>query len=437
MSSVTALGEFDIFGVPPTQTTIEQDILSEHRPVAPINSKSSLEFNIVTGIDEYLRLDKSWLYIKVKLICELPMKAEMKKDNWKSVSTVNNFLNSLFKQVDLYIGSYSVSLSHQTYPYKADFEIKLGKSKESKESYLSSILWTHGEDETSDYISQKRAKFIESNGPDFTIGKEVDLMGRIHLPLFEQNKAVLGGTTITLKFIPNDPSFYIMCKNDVNIKSVEFSDATLYVHRSKVTRPVVEAQNKGLEITNAKYPVRESFVVPTTISAGKQDFIIENVHSGYLPQRAFVAFVDHSAFNGSYVLNPFYYEHFNLSYLAFNLNGIQYPEKAFTPNYDKSLYMREYLSLFEATNQDNIDTCITSNRENYVRGNNIYAVNFTPDLSSGCCSTGYVNPRKNGTLRLHLGFRRPLPKAITVLVYLEFDSIIEINRERNLIYFDS
>ena len=161
------------------------------------------------------------------------------------------------------------------------------------------------------------------------------------------------------------------------------------------------------------------------------DTIVDNIHNGQLPKRAFVAFVDHSAFNGSTLLNPYNYQNFGLCHLAFYLNGIQYPEKPFTPDFDNNLYVREYLSLFEATNQDNIDSCITITRDKFIKGNNIFAVNFSPDLSSGCCVTGHANPLKFGSLRLQLRFKRALDKAITALIYLDYDSLLEINKERN------
>ena len=436
MSSVTPLQEFDIFGVPATQTTVDQDILTEHRPTSALDSKAFIEFSLSSGIDEYIRLDRTWIYIKIRVNISKPLMADVKVEDWKSISPVNNLLNSLFKQVDFVIGDRSVTLAHQTYPYKTDFEIKLGKSKETKESYLTSTLWYEDSTNDPEEINALRSSFISasSNSEDKSSGRELDIMGRIHLPLFEQNKALLGGCKIRLKFITNDPSFYLMCKTPVRIKSVEFLDAALYIHRSKISRPVLEGHLKGLEISNAKYQIRESFVVPITLNKGIMDTIIDNVHNGQLPKRAFVAFVDHNAFNGSESLNPFNYKNYDLNYLAFYLNGIQYPEKAFTPDFDKGLYIREYLSLFEATNQDNIDSCITLTRENFVRGNNIFAVNFAPDLTSGCCASGHVNQIKFGSLRLQVRFKKPLDKAITVLVYLDYDSIIEINQERNPIY---
>src|SRR5882757_2129160 len=115
-------------------------------------------------------------------------------------------------------------------------------------------------------------------------------MGKIHIPMFEQNKAIIGGCNFTLKLIPNDPSFYMMCKTDIRVTNVEFLEACLYLHRSKISRPVLEGHNKALQIATAKYALRESFVVPITVNKGTMDTILDNVHNGQLPNRAFVTF---------------------------------------------------------------------------------------------------------------------------------------------------
>ena len=364
------------------------------------------------------------------------LKVAVVANDWKKVSTVNNLLNSLFKQVDLIIGDRVRTSSHLTYPYKTDFEMKLGISKDAKESFLTSGLWYKDSDTNPEELNQIRSEFIAPlpNSSDSDKGRILDLMGRIYLPLFEQRKLLLGGCTIQLKFIPNDPSFYLMCSNDIRVKSVEFIDASLYLQRSRVSKPLMEGIHKGLEKSDVKYPLRESFVIPITIGKGIIDTILDNVHNGQLPRRAFVAFVDHNAFNGSYLTNPFNYQNFGLNHLAFYLNGIQYPEKAFTPDFDNQLYIREFMSLFESTNQDSTDSCINVDRKSFVKGNYIFAVNFAPDLSSGCCSTGYANPIKYGNLRLQLRFKAPLEKTITTLVYSEYDTILEIDQEKKPIY---
>jgi len=297
-------------------------------------------------------------------------------------------------------------------------------------------LWYEDDPNNIEAINAKRSGFIEPpvGSTDFKTGRELDLMGKIYLPMLEQSKALVGGANLKFRFLPNDPTFYLMCGNELRVTAVNFLDASLYLHRSKISRPILEGHLKALEISNAKYPIRESFVVPTTINKGTIDKILDNIHNGQLPRRAFVTFVSHNAFNGAYMLNPFNYQHYGLNHLAFYLNGIQYPEKAFTPNFTTGNYVREYLSLFESTNQEDGDCCINITRENFPKGNAIFAFNFAPDHSSGCCSTGYANPVNFGSSRLHLRFSEALKEAITVLVYLEYDSILEIDKERNPIY---
>lgn len=433
LSSVKPLHEFDIFSVPPMQSTIENDVMTEHRPVSILDSKSVIEFNFSSSEDEYIRLDKTLFYLRMRINLSKPLQADVEKEDWKGVSTVNNFMNSLFKQIDLSIGDRIVNPPHQTYPYKTDIEIKLGKSKDAKETFMTSSFWfesTETDPEKANSRITDLIKYSESE-TQFGRGREIDLIGRIHLSMFEQTKALVGGCNLRLKFIPNDPSFYLMIPTGVRLKSVDFTESALFIHRSKLSKTVVNAHEKALGIGNARYHIRESFVVPITINKGTMDTTIDNIHNGQLPKRVFVAFVDHGAFNGSFLKNPFNYQNFNICHLSFYLDGKMYPEKPFTPDFENGLYIREYLSLFEATNQDIVDTCITIKRENFVNGNNIFAVNLSPDLTSGCCSTGYVNPIKFGSMRLQVRFKTPLSTAITALVYLDYDKLLEIDKDRS------
>jgi hypothetical protein len=373
------------------------------------------------------------LYIKLRINIEKPLKAEVKSEDWKNVSTINNLSQSLFKQVDLIIGDRAVTQSHQTYAFKCDLETKLGISKEAKESFLTGALWYADDPEAPDGINTTRSSFISPSDDekDKTKGRELDLMAPIYLDMFTQDRALLGGCNIKLKFIPNDPSFYMMCATPVRVTSVEFTDATLFIHKSKISRPVLDGHLKALEVSNAKYMINKRFIVSSTITKGTMDIILDNIHNGILPRRAFVVFLSHNAYNGSYALNPFNYQHFNLTYLAFYQNGVQYPEKAFQPDFKNGKYIREYLSMFEATNQTISDSCITIDRKSYAKGNTIIGVNFAPDLSTGCCSSGHVNRQNFGHLRLAVRFSEPLKETINVLTFMEFDSLIEINQGRN------
>ena len=51
-----------------------------------------------------------------------------------------------------------------------------------------------------------------------------------------------------------------------------------------------------------------------------------------------VALVESEAFNGAYTKDPFKYKHFNCNFIATYVNGVQYPQKAYQPNFGEDLY---------------------------------------------------------------------------------------------------
>jgi hypothetical protein len=249
-----------------------------------------------------------------------------------------------------------------------------------------------------------------------------------------QQRVLIGETSILLRLVPNDQSFYLISSDEELKPKIEFLDCCLLVHRSKVSRPIVEAHNHALQIAPAKYPIKRVEVKPFVVPPDTLDALIDNVHNVALPRRIFVALVSNESFNGSLKTNPFNYEHFNVNHIVAYLDGVQYPVKAFTPDFANELFTREYFSLFESTNQNNNECCIDLKRSDYSKGNVIYGFNFSPDLSSGCGTSGHVSPIRKGSLRLHIRFAQKLAKTINVLVYCEFDSIIEINAERNAVF---
>lgn len=141
-----------------------------------------------------------------------------------------------------------------------------------------------------------------------------------------------------------------------------------------------------------------------------------------------VFFIDKDSFAGSFHSDPFDLKHFDLNSISAIHDGQQFPTKAFTPNFKEKLYVREYASLFKALNQNGTDCFINFPREKF-EDLPIFAFNFAPDLSDGAGIVGHVNPIKRGSLRLQMHFEKALPEVINVLLYCEFDNIIEIHQD--------
>jgi len=432
MSNITPHPDFDLFGVPPTQLTIERDIQSEHRPISVLDSNSIIQFVITTAIDEYIQLRDTLLKIRLKINIKKANKTDVNADDWKKIAPVNYLLQSLFSNVQVEVDGKSISLSPQTYAYKAYFDTLLGYTNDARDSYLTAAGY-YSDKTTKNAFSEDESALIK---PDPVTasgdGKSIELIGKLHIDFFSQPRALLGGVTLKITLVPNKPSFYLLMKDASLIPTVVFEDTSLFMHRSKVVYPVVNAHSLALEKGTAKYPITRGHVKAFNITTGVTDTIIDNAVYGILPRRIFITLVPNDAFSGTFTKNPFDFKTFNLSYLAVHIDGQQHPIKAYTPDFVKKIYTREYIGLFESLNQLTTDSTISLNLNDWANGNTIYGFNFAPDLSDDCCKMGFASVVKKGALKIELKFSTALTETISVLLYCEYDSIIEIDSNRQV-----
>ena len=68
-------------------------------------------------------------------------------------------------------------------------------------------------------------------------------------------------------------------------------------------------------------------------------------------------------------------------------------------------------------------------RDDYIDGFTLYAFDLTADMAEG----GHVDPIKHGDLRMDLQFAKQLPETVNVIVYSEYDNVIQLDMSRNVI----
>jgi len=114
-STSVPLPQFDLWGVPPTQHTVERSIETEHRPISTLNSLSFIEFNIPTALDEYILFNETYLYMKLRARISKPDKTDITDDDWNRTVPANYLLHSMFKQIEVQINGKELVLAPQTY----------------------------------------------------------------------------------------------------------------------------------------------------------------------------------------------------------------------------------------------------------------------------------------------------------------------------------
>jgi len=96
----------------------------------------------------------------------------------------------------------------------------------------------------------------------------------------------------------------------------------------------------------------------------------------------------------------------------------------------QSHYIRAYNTLFSGTGKICRDEGIGIDRNDYANG---YAL-YTFDLTANLGDDKNFNLMRQRSVRLVLKLGQALTTTVTVVVYAEFENVIEIDKNRNVIY---
>ncbi len=133
MSGECIKSELDLFSVPLTQTVIEKNGYLEVSPLSAISGSAPLEFFIAGNGDDYVDLNNTMLYLRVKIT--RPNGEEIAHP--AKVGLINYPGATIFSQVDVTLGDRLISQSSSTYPYRCIIESLINYGKDTLESVFS------------------------------------------------------------------------------------------------------------------------------------------------------------------------------------------------------------------------------------------------------------------------------------------------------------
>ena len=113
-------------------------------------------------------------------------------------------------------------------------------------------------------------------------------------------------------------------------------------------------------------------------------------------------------------------------------NGIAVPFDKIDLDFAENEYMLGYFSLMQSVGMwgyDSKNNGITPTTD-YKNGYTLFGFNLSPDESLG----DNLNLIKEGHLSFDLRLKTGHAKSITIICYLEYDTILEITSDRNVLY---
>ena len=416
--SEAVINELDLHGLPPLNLSTVDNRLIEKPPTNSL-SDSALQFEVnFEPSSHYTDLRECELTLEYRCVNN----ADTGLAANDTAAPVNNLLHSLFESIQVLLNNEKITGNNEDYPYKAFFHNLLEFNKQGKEEFLAP---------TAMYVKDKAKQHDDTAGANtgFTSRRTMalgtgwkTLTGRLCLDIADQHKYIPPNTHIRFLFTRTKRDFYMIeatgglfqvnIRNPVvSLRHVAVSDVALMEH-AKLTK----------EHGPYNYDINRRKVTQYTLQGGASDHTFQALDSNQIPERIIVGLVSKEAASGKLEKNPFKFDHFKLEELDVSYNDKKHYLRADFANGDA---VRAYHQFYVESGLYNIGKNIDLTYEDYMNGTALFAFDFTPDRAPE--DANRKNLVKYGTLIFHLKFAQALESPVSVILFSQYDNLIQIN----------
>ena len=432
--------EIALFSRPPVNVAEDRISWHELQPSYMSNAEySSINFLILGNSSQYLKLSDSELYVRITIQKEdgtpykifdeanklLPIKER------ETGNPIDFILHSMWSSVDIKMNNNLVSESGTNYMYKALMETLLSYDENTKKIQLANEGFTG---DSGDFTQ------INPDSPPYNHGLKichkwfkdfvtVEFVGPLMADICNQDRLILPGVDVDIKLWPTRDEFQLIT-HPVGLRcKLLIDEIYLNVCKVNVSPEVMMGHNAALEIADSIYPFAKTDICTFNIAEGNFGMNIEDIWQGEVPTRLVVGFVKSQAYNGDYHLNPFHFEHFDVSDIGFFVNGEGTPRPAYKLDIENGIYLQGLNSLYKITGKTMENSDIGITRETYQQGYTLIGFDVDPTTSP---DFRYVKKPCEGHTKLEIRFKKGLPTPVTVILYATFPENMTIDQARNV-----
>ena len=188
---------------------------------------------------------------------------------------MNNFLHSLFKQVDVFLKEKQVTQATGTYSYRAYLETLLNYGPAAKKSQLTAALFykdTAGKMDTANpTLSANNANTNQGLRTRYPFSREsgaIEMAGPIFCDVFRSERLLLSYVGLKVILNRNMNGFCLMASEADADYRVKLTEAYLEIRKVKVSPSISIAHELALKKGPAIYPIRRVECKTFIISAG-------------------------------------------------------------------------------------------------------------------------------------------------------------------------
>jgi hypothetical protein len=417
--------QLELFGKKPVQACITGRMTEILKPLSALPSiPDVIEFASPGRPLHYLDINNLMLRVIVHMRKKASKANLLATDENNSVADCT--LHSLFSAAEVFLSEKSVTKSPDLYGYKSVFDLYSTASASALKTSLATIP-VEPDDHPADFANNAAGRKREK---PFLTSKAVELYGKLRADICDVHGGLylLDNVPLRVRLTVQKQDFFLWTSaQDPDIElvfdRVEL-EATYFVGNTELAMGLDAAVQEHPATYHFKSSQIKTFIHPP----GSVNISIPVAFSGKLPTTLFYSMVAAENFNGHIKKNPYCFDHFKIEELSFTCNGV---ERKYNVNLENSMHCSTALrSIYRELNnqsEDDARGCYTVDAMS--NGRFACAVDLTIDHTGRGPSQ---NLDLHGVVSVQARLKTALNHAIVVLLYAQFDSVMEISASREV-----
>ena len=348
------------------------------------------------------------------------------------VSVCNLFPQSLFRDIIVKVNHKTITQSSNAqYGYKAYVENVLSFGPDALNTHMKSemweptMYWDYNYDQNAGANNPSRAttggtRFLTHEAwhrrRQMVCTDEYHTFRiRLHCSFSSINRFLPSDTIFQFELIRSDPQFSIIggIPNAGCEYRIQLADLRLC---GKFFSPTEPCERKFPLYTRDLYGYNtaRTQILTSIISAQSTAHMFSNIFANAeLPQQMYMFMVSSQAYQGSYTLDPFLFNDYNVSNVYLEVEGVKMPVNGLQTDFPNRDTMTAYSHLMENIGVINKNTGISITKEMFDTGYTIFSWDLTPDR----CAGDHGNHLSlTGAATLHMQFEHPLREQVQCVV---------------------
>lgn len=416
--------QLEVFKIPSTVTAVEFERHFNYKPSAALTSSSWIEFR-VPSTEEFVDLSAVYLEIELSVTLSdgsaLPTAAAPagSANLFDSIIPVNNFMSSLFQQLDIYLTNTLVTSATNLYHYRAYLDSLFYQSKHSKETYMHTMLWNESE-----AMRKSRLKRVYN-------GKTLKLCGPLHFDLGQQERLLLNFVDIIFKLNLADPVFCFKVEGtSTDRPKFNLIDATLHVCKKKLFTDCEAGILTALQKTTAKYFFTHTQLRHRIIDSGSSTFYFDNIFPSTFPRRFIIGITTAKAFNGDWKSDPYEFKDHGLLEIKAFVDSIQVPTPGIQLDMEEDDFMRAYYLFFDSMYSLHPGTQLSITPDQFKRNCTFFC--WTLSTENDLENSDTIGLIRRGHVRVDFRFKKPVSEHLVAVIFAHFPQVLQIDSDRNV-----